>query len=167
MSFVANTANKHDYRTIVEIGVFGGEGSAAILAKVKNLEHLYAIDPYMQDLMNEGRKYWRASQENTDELYERVKARFEDESRITLIRKKSHEAIDDIPEVDFIYLDGSHSYRVVKEDIRLYWEKVKPGGMLAGDDCHRRSVRKAVDEFGGCTLIPWRNGFRRWYRVKE
>ena len=36
--------------------------------------------------------------------------------------------------VDFIYLDGAHDYENVKKELRPYWDRVRPGGILAGHD---------------------------------
>eukprot|EP00667_Euglena_gracilis_P021979 EG_transcript_24272 len=36
--------------------------------------------------------------------------------------------------LDFVYVDARHDYCAVKEDILLYWPKVRPGGILAGHD---------------------------------
>lgn len=37
-------------------------------------------------------------------------------------------------QLDFLYLDGDHSYKTVKEEIQLLWDSVRPGGVLAGHD---------------------------------
>lgn len=59
---------------------------------------------------------------------------------------------------DVVYIDGGHSYEVVKSDLELYPRLVKPGGYLVIDDCNNSidmpegyfrgilSVSKAVDE---------------------
>jgi predicted O-methyltransferase YrrM len=36
--------------------------------------------------------------------------------------------------LDFIYIDGDHSWTGVKNDITLWWPKLKPGGIMAGHD---------------------------------
>jgi hypothetical protein len=49
---------------------------------------------------------------------------------------------------DFIYIDGDHNYKAVKNDINIWWPKVKAGGILSGHDyCDTWGVKKAVDEF--------------------
>ncbi len=35
---------------------------------------------------------------------------------------------------DLIYIDGGHSYEVVKSDIENYWPLLRSGGILCGDD---------------------------------
>lgn len=48
---------------------------------------------------------------------------------------------------DFVYIDASHEYEDVKRDIQAWLPKIKPGGLLAGDDfeCYQ-GVAKAVTE---------------------
>ncbi len=36
--------------------------------------------------------------------------------------------------LDFVYIDGDHSYKAVTEDITEWIKKLKPGGIMAGDD---------------------------------
>ena len=54
---------------------------------------------------------------------------------------------------DVIHLDGCHDYEAVAADLRAWWERLKPGGLLIGDDCNIDEsagwpgVRKAFVEF--------------------
>jgi len=48
---------------------------------------------------------------------------------------------------DAIYIDGSHEYDDVLDDLKNYWELLKPGGVMFGDDYAWVSVIRAVDEF--------------------
>lgn len=61
----------------------------------------------------------------------------------------SLQAVDNFADqsVDFVYIDASHEYEDVKDDIQAWLPKVKPGGLLAGDDYYiYPGVKKAVDE---------------------
>jgi predicted O-methyltransferase YrrM len=50
--------------------------------------------------------------------------------------------------LDVVFIDLDHSYKAVKEDIKLWLPKVKKGGFIAGDDYHEhwKGVIQAVDE---------------------
>lgn len=51
--------------------------------------------------------------------------------------------------LDFVFIDASHKYEPTKADIRLWWQKVKDGGTLAGHDYNPNDgleVKQAVDE---------------------
>jgi hypothetical protein len=47
--------------------------------------------------------------------------------------KKTSEIFHD-SSLDFIYIDANHSYDFVKEDLELWYPKVKPGGWVMGHD---------------------------------
>jgi predicted O-methyltransferase YrrM len=55
--------------------------------------------------------------------------------------------------LDFVYIDGDHSYEGVKIDLEISLRKLKPGGLITGDDYGpgnwwQGGVKRAVDEFG-------------------
>lgn len=50
---------------------------------------------------------------------------------------------------DLVFIDASHKYELTKADIRLWFQKVKHGGILAGHDYNigeGAEVKQAVDE---------------------
>lgn len=48
--------------------------------------------------------------------------------------------------LDFVYIDASHEYQDVKNDITAWLPKVKSGGTIAGDDYNSHNVKRAVNE---------------------
>jgi SAM-dependent methyltransferase len=46
--------------------------------------------------------------------------------------------------VDFIMVDAGHSAEDVNADIRAWWPKLRPGGIMAGDDWQWPSVQAGV-----------------------
>lgn len=63
-------------------------------------------------------------------------ARTKDVPNIVKIRKSSVEAAKDFPDesLDAVYIDGAHEEEFVREDIRTWRRKLKPGGILSGHD---------------------------------
>ena len=52
--------------------------------------------------------------------------------------------------LDFIYIDGDHSYKAVKADFEAWWPKIRPGGYVFGDDYGSKGssgVKPAIDQF--------------------
>ena len=49
--------------------------------------------------------------------------------------------------LDFVWVDGSHAPEDVERDVKNFWPKVKPGGLIAGDDYLYEGVRLKVHEF--------------------
>lgn len=91
---------------------------------------------------------------------------------IRMIVKTSEEAAKEIPDesVDFIFIDGGHSYTDVTNDIRNYYSKLRVGGIIAFHDFYTdgnlNDVQRAiVDSLGNEseglveTII--------WYRKKS
>ena len=140
-SFYRNYHTKHNLIG-VEIGVDTGNNAETIL-NLFQIKMLYLIDPYIK---YDG--YPDLCQENAFEIAsEKLK---DHRDRIQFIKKKSEDAIDDIPNgLDFIYIDGNHTYEYVKKDINLYWPKLKLGGYMMGNDFSEAfpDVVKAVTEF--------------------
>ena len=61
--------------------------------------------------------------------------------------------------VDFCMIDASHEYRFVKRDIEAWLPKIKPGGVIAGDDLDEPGVKQAVKEVLG---DKWMSSGKRW-----
>lgn len=117
------------YKVGAEVGVYKGEFTEKFCqAGLK----MYAIDPW-RAFKGQGRTQQR--QERQDFIYghaSRLLAPYD----CTLIRKTSMEALEDFADesLDFVYLDGDHSFLPVAEDI-FHWEKkVRKGGVVAGHD---------------------------------
>ena len=48
--------------------------------------------------------------------------------------------------LDFVYLDGSHTFEDVDLDIKSWKPKIKRGGYIGGDDFEIEGVKKAVEK---------------------
>lgn len=64
------------------------------------------------------------------------------------IKSDSHKCISLFQDnsMPFVFVDASHEYEIVLQDIKLWWPKIKTGGVLAGHDYYQ-NVAKAVHEF--------------------
>lgn len=64
---------------------------------------------------------------------------------------KSHVIAQTFPQdsLDFVLLDASHDYESVYRDLESWYPRVRPGGVIAGDDYTWKGVRRACDEFFG------------------
>ena len=137
--------NKKDI-VVIEIGTFKGINAKEILKNL-NIKEFYLIDPYTT--YDEWAKDTRDTAALTidvaeQEARDRLKA-FKDKT--VWIKKFSENATNDVPMADFIYIDGNHGYKYVKQDIEMYYPKLKEGGIIAGHDNDWPGVLKAVAEF--------------------
>jgi predicted O-methyltransferase YrrM len=69
------------------------------------------------------------------------------------IKSKSLDAVNLFSDqsLDFVFIDASHEYEDVKNDINAWFPKVKVGGVLAGHDYYENNdfapgVKMAVNE---------------------
>lgn len=131
----------------LEIGVQRGIHAKNLLNLLPNLKMLYLVDPYTSYRDN---RIIRNSYPFYTEFSNNILST-ELNKRIQFIRKPSSKAINDIPDnLDFVYIDGNHSYDYVKNDIDMYSKKVKIDGTLGGDDYKYPrfdGVTQAVDEY--------------------
>ena len=66
--------------------------------------------------------------------------------------------------IDYLMLDAGHSYDDVMNDIKVWYNKIRPGAIISGDDYNVFfGVNKAVDEF---FYNQASIGFRSWARTK-
>jgi hypothetical protein len=59
----------------------------------------------------------------------------------------SQDALADVPDMslDWVFIDGNHSYEYVKEDIPGWTSKVKLGGIVSGHDFYDKSANARRD----------------------
>lgn len=133
--------------TGVEIGVYTGANALSMITNL-NIQKLYLVDPYIEyseyDKAELGAVKYQIPLEAT---YKQALADLTPYKSIQFIRQKSQDAVDKIPEVDFVYVDGNHAYEYVKQDIESYFPKLKQDGVLGGDNFELKSVLHAVGEF--------------------
>lgn len=130
----------------VEIGTCAGENALGYLQHIK-FKKLYLIDPYIE--YYDGNKtrgtFWlRKTRLGMKEKLKEYKEEY------IHIMKLSEDATNDVPnDLDFVYIDGNHTYEYVKKDIELWYPKVKNKGILGGHDYTERfpDVVRAVNEF--------------------
>jgi len=164
----------------VEVGVWRGDYSAEIISALTPVQFT-GVDPY---LLHPGYADCPdpvefANQYNLDQLYDRTSARFHQWPGATLRRQTGVAAskLFSDSELDFVYIDGDHSYEFVSTDIKAWWPKVKSGGILAGHDYtpgnpakgHIYGVIQAVTEFAekyALTVNTTSEQYATWWVVK-
>ena len=129
--------------TMIEIGSYMGE-STMLFASTGIFSEIHAIDPFDgYEKMNDEYGY----------DWEDIKWEFKKNTRffhnIIVWMDYSYNVVDKFSEVDFVYIDGSHTYEDTKRDIELYLPKCK--SIIGGHDYHEEhpGVKQAVDELLG------------------
>lgn len=160
----------------VEVGVFKADTAAAVLTARKNVTH-YLVDPwapyYETDAAGKRAKMGQmmGTKDLAEEVYRGVLQRvapFGDRARI--YRGTSAEAASKLPgDMDYVFIDGIHTYEAVKHDIGVWLPKVKPGGWIGGHDYDNLprfpGVARAVDEMIGEDRIELDSDHTWWWRT--
>lgn len=121
---------------VAEVGVWEGGFSHRIL-EICEPKELHLIDPwlYMPQFSNTG--FGKKKNEHLmEERYHKVVARFADDPRVKVHRATSEVAMTQFPDgyFDWVYLDGNHNEPFIGQDLALSLTKVKPNGIISGDD---------------------------------
>ena len=145
--------------TGVEIGVWRGESSALFLQRAGYL-HLvdpWSVGPYKggdyQDYLNRYAKIVGSSdpaqfQQYYDKVYQEVGQRFKGQA-VTIHRCTSADFFATFQQkVDWVYIDGLHTFKGALADLRGSLNIVNTGGSIFGDDYgNKPGVTHAVDQF--------------------
>ncbi len=124
--------------TGAEIGVWEGRFSEVIL-DVCTPVRLHLIDPWEYDPRFGNTGFGRKKNaERMPQMHEQVAAKFAGDDRVVLHRATSQEALLGMEDasLDWVYIDGNHNAPFVGTDLALSSRKVRPGGVIAGDDYH-------------------------------
>jgi cephalosporin hydroxylase len=118
---------------MIEIGSYAGE-STEIFAN--HFKHVISIDPFID---NYDMKDITCGYMELNKVYDIFVNRINKYSNITHIRKTSDDAINVIKniksDINFVYIDGLHTYDQIKKDINNYSPLIK-NGFIAGHDYH-------------------------------
>jgi len=141
---------------VAEIGVERGKNAYDMLYEM-DIKRLYLVDPYIDYTDGRGGHVPQNVQDNVyREMFKRLENYFD---KIVLVNQTSEFASTLFPDefFDFVYIDANHDYEYIKQDIALWWPKVKINGILGGHDFDRDqrllelrfafSVYRAVLEF--------------------
>lgn len=168
-----------NFATFVEVGVGFGR-SLALLASLgeKHFKRpvIYGVDPCVDD-WNSDKPTWGANHRPwaleqggpfnalVGNMSRVCPALLE---RVNILRCRSVQAarLFDVKSLQFVFIDGSHHFIDVLEDIYMWMDKVRPGGVLAGHDFNDDfpGVQQAVAKALGNVTVEKR-GNCWWHRV--
>lgn len=151
----------------LELGVWTGHNMGHLLESCSNIKMLYGVDPYLP-YQDWNRYIDENVMENAKNTALKNITPFKERSE--LIIAKSEDVAERFNDLDFIFIDGDHSYEMCFKDLNLWYHRVKRGGIFSGHDFTLPGVNKALLEFrttsnikGNFKVIP--NDV--WFWIKD
>lgn len=149
-----------------EIGVWKGDSSELFLKKTSPKE-LHLVDPWSfsafsanltpDELQSHVKKYSTLTGSTDpesfdvyyDSVYRSVVRRFQANSNVFVHKTTSSEWFDSFDKkLDWIYVDGDHTYKGCLDDLNNCLKIMKTSGIIFGDDYGNKiEVKQAVDDF--------------------
>lgn len=143
------------YKKGIEIGVWRGYFSEQILKNMPDA-HLHLIDPW------EVYEHSHRTEDGQRRDYQRTLERLAPYNGRFTVHKEFSQNVANLFEkesLDFIFIDGDHSFEGCVLDLINYVPKVRKGGMIAVHDylpMRRAGVIEAVNGYTKCNRIePW------------
>lgn len=128
----------------LELGVWYGVNMGHLLEDCPNISMLYGVDPYAP-YQDWNRYIFNNEMESARASARSIQMRFA--RRCKLLECTSQAAVNQVGQLDFIFIDGDHSYEICYQDLNLWYDKVASGGLFAGHDFTLPGVNKALHQF--------------------
>lgn len=147
-----------NFKRGAEIGVSKGRYSQTLCENMPSLEKLYSIDPW--------KAYSSLSQRRADIRYEKTKTLLSKYNCVEIIKEFSIKASADITNdsLDFVYIDGMHTFDAVILDLIVWIPKVRQGGIIAG---HDYSVYHQSGVIDATKAYTYAHNIFNWYVTKK
>ena len=157
--------------TFVEVGAWFGKSTNYLAGKIKESKkniHFTTIDTF-KGTQTEELHLNIVDTFNGDILYEFIDNTIISNNYGTfdIIKDESKNAATQFSNqsIDYLMIDGGHSYTEVMDDIKIWYNKVKPGGVISGDDYNIfEGVNRAAEEYFYNQFD--KSFFRCWVRRK-
>jgi predicted O-methyltransferase YrrM len=157
--------------TFVEVGAWFGKSTNYLAGKIKESKkniHFTTIDTF-KGTQTEELHLNIVDTFNGDIFYEFMDNTIISNNYATfdIIKDESKNAATQFANqsIDYLMIDGGHSYTEVMDDIKVWYNKVKPGGVISGDDYNIfQGVNDAVHEYFYNQFD--KSFFRCWVRRK-
>ncbi|KHK93271.1 hypothetical protein LK12_02880 [Novosphingobium malaysiense] len=96
-----------------------------------DIEAYYLVDPWRNlDDWNKPLNY-----SDLEAALEETRSRLaKHKNRCIYLRGTTTEVADQLPQLDFAYIDGDHTLRGITLDLLRIWPKIREGGAVGGDD---------------------------------
>jgi predicted O-methyltransferase YrrM len=140
-----------DDSLFVEIGSFKGRSSAFMAVEIANsgkkikfdcIDPMKPMSHYVDSADKDPEEFKGYNSEDFHSRLEQANGYY------NLLQMTSDEAVNQYEDgsIDFIMIDGDHTYEAVKRDIINYFPKMRPGGLMTGDDAFAQDIQRAFND---------------------
>jgi Methyltransferase domain len=139
----------------LEVGVWKGEFAQAMLKACPTIQSYVMLDSWAH--LPHWNKPFNVSSATFDEVFAEAMARTDfAASRRKILRGTTLARIDDIENasLDVGYIDGDHTLRGIAIDLIRVYPKVRPGGVIGGDD-YTRSIWQHGEAWEPSLICPF------------
>ena len=146
-----------DFKIGAEIGVNRGRHSKAMCKNIPGLK-LFAVDPWIAYPV-------RNNQARQDRCFNEAKTVLAPHD-VKIIKQSSMEAVQKFKDksLDFVYIDGDHSFDAAMLDLIMWSAKVKIGGIVAGHDYAPHFADRVVTAVDAYVKA---HNINPWYLINE
>jgi hypothetical protein len=149
MHWLSKMINKYHFQIGVEVGAATGLTTSHILENCKSLKKLYVADDW-RPVVNPGHpSYYPGHPWSKNDMEQVFWEKVKNNEKIVALRGITWESADAVEDrsLDFAFIDASHDYQSVMNDLNAWTPKVKKGGLMCGHDINiTDGVLKAVTE---------------------
>jgi predicted O-methyltransferase YrrM len=142
-------------KDFLELGVLRGAFAEHMLRHCNGIGRYYMLDPWQH--LEDWNKPSNVDQPAFEDFFSLAMNRtaFAGDRRIVL-RGKTTDMIDEIPYegLDVAYIDGDHTLRGIAIDLIRTYPKIRPGGVLGGDD-YTPTIWQHADNFEPTLVCPF------------
>lgn len=180
---MAELVIKEAPKTVVEIGVFGGQSLVPQAMALKWLSgsdsikgragRIYGIDPYSLEVIagqladyDDATMWLKQDMDLVRRDLLTIIEEFGIGDVVTMLRHESRDCVTLFDSIDILHVDGAHTEEGALLDVNLYAKRVRPKGYIWMDDTHFPSLEPAlkeletfadmVDDYGGYRLYQHR-----------
>lgn len=148
--------NMAGFKHGAEIGVNKGNHSLIICETIPDVS-LICVDPWKAYIK-------RNSQKLQEQCYNEAKTKLS-KYNVKFIRDTSLNAVKTIPDqsLDFVYIDGDHTFDACISDLVEWSPKVKTGGIVSGHDYVQRYRFGVIEAVNAYTRA---HNITQWYLIK-
>lgn len=154
------TINIRDSNVIVEIGSY--RGRSTIVMALYSTVPVYSIDPHQPSV---GDPYQFGDVDRGVFCRNLIKFGVSDKVRQINLESVDVGLIFNKP-VGFLFVDGSHSYKGVRDDLSVWIPHISKGGHIAFHDYNAPQIQHAIKEFSNLEFIEIAD-ITAIYKVKD